>query len=87
MENTIERLAQCRYKAKIDKRNGFWQNDLTAAVHELLAFITPKGCVFKWKVMPFWGRQRFGPLPTTDEQNDVYTEAQASCTRVDFSRG
>ena len=37
----------------MDKRSGFWQVDLTAAAHQLLAFITPKGCVFKWKVMPF----------------------------------
>ena len=27
--------------------------DLTAAAQELLAFITPKGRVFKWKFMPF----------------------------------
>ena len=27
--------------------------DLTAAAQELLAFLTPKGRVFKWKVMPF----------------------------------
>ena len=38
---------------KMDKRSGFWQVDLTAAAWELLAFITPKGRVFKWKVMPF----------------------------------
>ena len=37
----------------MDKRSGFWQVDLTAAAQELLAFITPKGRVFKWKVMPF----------------------------------
>ena len=37
----------------MDKRSGFWQVDLTAAAQELLAFITPKGGVFKWKVMPF----------------------------------
>ena len=36
----------------MDIRSGFWQVDLTAAAHELLAFITPKGRVFKWKVMP-----------------------------------
>ena len=53
MENTLERIAKCRYKRKMDKRFGFWQVDLTAAVQELLAFITPKGPVFKWKVMPF----------------------------------
>ena len=37
----------------MDKRSGFWQVDLTAAAQQLLAFITPKGRVFKWKVMPF----------------------------------
>ena len=37
----------------MDKRSGFWQVDLTAAARELLAFVTPKGRVFKWKVMPF----------------------------------
>ena len=41
-------------RRKIDKRSGFSQVDLTAAAQELLAFITPKGRVFKWKVMPFW---------------------------------
>ena len=53
MENTLERIAKCRYKTKMDKRSGFWQVDLAAAAQELLAFITPKGRVFKWKVMPF----------------------------------
>ena len=53
MENTLERIAKCRYKTKMDKRSGFWQVDLTAAAQEPLAFITPKGRVFKWKVMPF----------------------------------
>ena len=51
-ENTLERIAKCRYKTKMDKRSGFWQVDLTAAAQELLASITPKGRVFKWKVMP-----------------------------------
>ena len=54
MENTLERIAKCRYKTKMDKRSGFWQVNLTVAAQELLAFITPKGRVFKWKVMPFW---------------------------------
>ena len=53
MENTLERIAKCRYKTKMDKRSGFWQGDLTAAAQEPLAFITPKGRVFKWKLMPF----------------------------------
>ena len=37
MENTLERIAKCRYKTKMDKRSGFWQVDLTAAAQELLA--------------------------------------------------
>ena len=53
MENTLERIAKCRYKTKMHKRSGFWQVDLIAAAQELLAFITPKGRVFEWKVMPF----------------------------------
>ena len=53
MENTMERIAKCRYKTTMDKRSGFWQVDLAAASQELLAFITPKGRLFKWKVMPF----------------------------------
>ena len=52
-ENTLERIAKCRYKTKMDKRSGFWQVDLTAAAQELPAFKLPKGRVFKWKVMPF----------------------------------
>ena len=53
MENTLERIAKCRYKTKMDKRSGFWQVNLSAAAQELLAFTTPKVRVFKWKVMPF----------------------------------
>ena len=54
MESTLELIAKCRYKTRMDKRSGFWQVDLTAAAKELLAFKTSKGCVFRWKVMPFW---------------------------------
>ena len=53
MESTLDRIAKCRYKTKMDKRSSFWQVDLTAAAEEPLAFRTPKGRVFKWKVMPF----------------------------------
>ena len=37
----------------MDKRSGIWRVDLTRAAQELLAFVTPKGLVFRWKVMPF----------------------------------
>ena len=53
MESTLEKIASCRYKGKMDKRSGFWQVDLTPNAQELLALITPQGRVFKWKVMPF----------------------------------
>ena len=39
----------------MDKSSGSWQVDLTAAAQELLGFITPKGRVSKWKVMPVGG--------------------------------
>ena len=36
MENTVERIAMCRFKAKMDKRSGFWQVDLARAAQKLL---------------------------------------------------
>ena len=53
MKNTLEGIAECGFKTKINKRSGFWQVDLTLAAEELLAFVTSKGRVFRWKVMPF----------------------------------
>ena len=53
MQSTLEKIASCRYKTKMDKRSGFWQVDVTPNAQELLAFITPQGRVFKWKVIPF----------------------------------
>ena len=53
MENIPERIAKCQFKTKLDKRSGFWQLDPTRAAQELLAFVSPKGRVFRWKVMLF----------------------------------
>ena len=53
MENTLKRIAKCQFKTKMDKRIGFWQVDLTGAAQELPAFVTPKGRVLHWRVMPF----------------------------------
>ena len=53
MESTLEKIASCRYKTKMDKRSRFWQVDLTPNAQKLLAFITAQGRMFKWKVMPF----------------------------------
>ena len=47
MENTLERIAKCRFKTKMDKRGGFRKVDLTRVAQELLAFVTPKGRVFR----------------------------------------
>ena len=43
MESTLEKIASCRYRTKMDKRGGFWQVDLTPNTQELVAFITPQG--------------------------------------------
>ena len=51
MEPTLEKIASCHYKTKMDRRSGFWQVDLMPITQELLAFITPQGRVFKWKFM------------------------------------
>ena len=53
MESTLERICKCQLQNKMDKRSGFWQVDLTRESQEVLAFVTPKGGVFRWKVMPF----------------------------------
>ena len=53
MVSTVEKIASCRYKMKMDKRSRFWQVDLTPNAKELLGVITPQRRVFKWKVMPF----------------------------------
>ena len=53
MKNTLERITKCQFKTGMDKGSGFWQVDLTRAAQELLAFVTPKNFVFRWKVMPF----------------------------------
>ena len=47
VENTLHRIAKCRFKTKMDKRSGFRQVDLTGAAGELLAFVTPQGRVFR----------------------------------------
>ena len=52
MENTLERIAKCRFKTKMDKRSGFWLVHLARAAQEMFAFVTPKGHVFRWRVMP-----------------------------------
>ena len=53
MESTLEKIACCHYKTKMDKRSGLSQVDMTPNAQELLAFIIPQARVFKWKVMPF----------------------------------
>ena len=52
MQSTLEKIASCRYRTKMDMRSGFWQVNLAPNAQELLAFITTQGRVFKWKVMP-----------------------------------
>ena len=53
MGSTLEKIASCRYKTKMNKGSGFWQVELKPNAQELLAFVMPQRRVFKWKVMPF----------------------------------
>ena len=53
MESTHKNIASCRQKTKMDKPSGLWHVDLTPNAQELLAFISPQGGMFNWKVMPF----------------------------------
>ena len=53
MENTVENAADCKFKTNMDKTSGFWQVDLTERAKDMMAFITPQGRIFKWRVMPF----------------------------------
>ena len=87
MESTLEKIASCRYKTKMDKRSGFWQVDLTPNAQELLAFITPQGEVFKWKVMPghaLWRGQRTRSISGADEQDPDHptTKTQGARTHI-----
>ena len=86
MESTLEPIAKCSYKTKMDKRSGFWNVDLTAAGQELLAFITPEGRVFKWKVMAFGVSNAPALLQELRNKIILHTEAQTSGTGADFSR-
>ena len=52
MENPLERITKCPFKIKMDKRSGFWHVDRTQPAQGVLAFVTPKGHSFRWKVMP-----------------------------------
>ena len=48
MINTLERIAKCRYKTKMDKRSGFWQVDLTAAGRQV------GRCTRSWRGAPWF---------------------------------
>ena len=43
MEDTLERIAKCQFKTKMDKRTGFWQVDLMERYPEPMAH-GPEAC-------------------------------------------
>ena len=53
LEATVEALASCKVKSKLDMRSGFWQVELTMQARDLTAFCIPNGRVFRWKIMLF----------------------------------
>ena len=79
MENTLEEIAKCRLKTEMDQHSGFWHVHLTRAAGELLAFVTPKGRVLCWKVMPF-GVANASAL----FQEPIHPETQTPCTGTGF---
>ena len=82
MESTLEKIASCRYKTKMDKRSGFWQVDMSPNAQELLAFITPQGRVFKWKVMPFGVASAAAVFQTADEQDSIHLTSKTRGART-----
>ena len=88
MDSTREKIASCCYKTKMDKRSGFWQVDLTPNAQELLAFITPRGGVFKWKVMPFGvanaetQKRPHNPTPTRGERRTRQDSETRACPKT-----
>ena len=53
LENRVENAADCKFKTKMDNRSSFWHVDLTERANDMMAFITPQGQIFMWRVMPF----------------------------------
>ena len=84
-EFTLDKIASCRYKTKMDKRSGFWQVDLTPNAQELLAFITPQGSVFKWKIMPFGVAN--APPPFQELMNKIHPTTKTQGARTHFRWG
>ena len=72
MESTLEKIASCRYKTKMDKRSGFWQVILTPNAQELLAFITPSGEGVQVEGHAIWRGQHTRSIPRADEQDLVH---------------
>jgi hypothetical protein len=53
----LERLVAHTYRSKVDMRSGFWQIAVTERAADLMAYITPKGRVYKPRVMQFGIKQ------------------------------
>ena len=53
MEILVEKMAQGKWKSKVDLRSGFWQVGMTKRAQELSTFTTPNGRCFRWLCMPF----------------------------------
>ena len=66
IESTLEKIASCRYKTKMDKRSGFWQVDLTPNAQELL------GEGVQVESHAVWRGQSTRSIPRADEQDLVH---------------
>ena len=86
MDSTLEKIACCRYQARMDKRSGFRQVDLTRNAQELLAFITPQKKVFKWKVMPSGVAKSTRSVSGADEPDPVHSTSETCGARTHIPR-
>ena len=72
MESTLEKIASCRYKTKMDKRSGFWQVDLTPNAVGTTGLHHPSGEGVQVEGHAVRRGQRTRSIPRADEQDLVH---------------
>ena len=82
LENTLERIAQCQFKTKMNRRSGLWQIDLSKH---------PRNCS---RFQPLRAVSSAGrsceclcTLSGGDERNPIYPETQTPCIGTGFPWG
>ena len=71
IESTLEKIASCRYKTKMDKRSRFWQVDLTPS-SGATSLHHPSGEGVQVEGHAIWRGERTRSIPRADEQDLVH---------------